>query len=229
MAGKIYLADNMEVLRSLDDESVDLIYIDPPFNTGKVQARTRIRTVRSRSGDRVGFQGKRYETVVIGRQSFSDLFDDYLGFLEPRLEQAHRVLAPQGSLYLHLDYREVHYCKILLDSIFGRDCFLNEIIWAYDYGARTKRKWPAKHDNILLYVKDPDKYTFNVDDIDRIPYMAPGLVGREKAEKGKLPTDTLAHHSPYEWPRENRISDAETAWHPQTHSRRVLQRGRSRP
>jgi len=193
MAGKIYLADNMEVLRSLDDESVDLIYIDPPFNTGKVQARTRIRTVRSRSGDRVGFQGKRYETVVIGRQSFSDLFDDYLGFLEPRLEQAHRVLAPQGSLYLHLDYREVHYCKILLDSIFGRDCFLNEIIWAYDYGARTKRKWPAKHDNILLYVKDPDKYTFNVDDIDRIPYMAPGLVGREKAEKGKLPTDTWWH------------------------------------
>jgi len=193
MPGKVYLADNLEVLESLDDASVDLIYIDPPFNTGKVQARTRIRTVRNASGDRVGFQGKRYETVVVGRQSFADLFDDYLGFLEPRLAQAYRVLAPHGSLYFHLDYREIHYCKVLLDSIFGRDCFLNEIIWAYDYGARTKKKWPAKHDNILLYVKDPDNYTFNVDDIDRIPYMAPGLVGREKAAKGKLPTDTWWH------------------------------------
>ena len=144
MPSKIYLADNMEVLQSLDDGCVDLIYIDPPFNTGKVQARTRIRTVRSRSGDRVGFQGRRYETVVVGRQSFPDLFDDYLAFLEPRLEQAYRVLAPHGSLYFHLDYREIHYCKILLDGIFGRGCFLNEIIWAYDYGARTKKKWPAK-------------------------------------------------------------------------------------
>jgi len=193
MPSKIYLADNMEVLESLDDGCVDLIYIDPPFNTGKVQARTRIRTVRSRSGDRVGFQGKRYETVVVGRQSFSDLFDDYLAFLEPRVEQAYRVLAPHGSLYFHLDYREIHYCKILLDGIFGRGCFLNEIIWAYDYGARTKKKWPAKHDNILLYVKDPEQYTFNVHDIDRIPYMAPGLVGPEKAAKGKLPTDTWWH------------------------------------
>ena len=193
MSGNIYLADNMDVLSGLEDGSVDLIYIDPPFNTGKIQSRTRIRTTRAESGDRVGFQGKRYETQVVGRQSFADLFDDYLGFLEPRLEHAHRVLAPHGSLYFHLDYREIHYCKVLLDGIFGRDAFLNEIIWAYDYGARTKKKWPAKHDNILLYARDPANYTFNVDDIDRIPYMAPGLVGREKAEKGKLPTDTWWH------------------------------------
>ena len=193
MSGNIYLADNMDVLSGLEDGSVDLIYIDPPFNTGKVQSRTRIKTTRTESGDRVGFQGKRYETQVVGRQSFADLFDDYLGFLEPRLEHAHRVLAPHGSLYFHLDYREIHYCKVLLDGIFGRDSFLNEIIWAYDYGARTKKKWPAKHDNILLYAKDPGNYTFNVDDIDRIPYMAPGLVGREKAKKGKLPTDTWWH------------------------------------
>lgn len=193
MSGRIYLADNIDVLRDLDDGAVDLIYLDPPFNTGKVQAHTRIKTVRTTSGDRVGFQGKRYETRALGRQSFSDLFDDYLGFLEPRLEQAHRVLASHGSLYFHVDYREVHYCKLLLDKIFGRDAFLNEIIWAYDYGARTKKRWPAKHDNILLYVKDPGNYVFNVAGIDRIPYMAPGLVGREKAEKGKLPTDTWWH------------------------------------
>jgi site-specific DNA-methyltransferase (adenine-specific) len=193
MAGKIHLADNMDVLRSLEDGSVDLIYIDPPFNTGKEQAQTRIRTVRASSGDRVGFQGRTYETRVVGRRSFADLFENYVGFLEPRLEEAYRVLAPAGSLYLHLDYREVHYCKVLLDGIFGRDCFLNEIIWAYDYGARTKTKWPAKHDNILLYVKDPRNWTFNTDGLDRIPYMAPGLVGPEKAERGKLPTDTWWH------------------------------------
>jgi site-specific DNA-methyltransferase (adenine-specific) len=193
MAGRIHLADNIDVLRSLDDGCVDLIYIDPPFNTGKVQSHTRITTARDASGDRAGFQGRRYETRVVGRRSFVDLFDDYIGFLEPRLEEAHRVLAPAGSLYFHLDYREIHYCKVLLDDIFGRDSFLNEIIWAYDYGARTKKKWPAKHDNILLYVKNPRDYTFNADDLDRIPYMAPGLVGPEKAEKGKLPTDTWWH------------------------------------
>jgi site-specific DNA-methyltransferase (adenine-specific) len=193
MAGRVHLADNLDVLRSLEDGSVDLIYVDPPFNTGRVQKRTRITTARAPSGDRVGFQGRRYETRVVGRRSFSDLFDDYVGFLEPRLSEAHRVLGPEGSLYLHLDYREVHYCKVLLDGIFGRDCFLNEVVWAYDYGARTKKKWPAKHDNILLYVKDPRSYTFNTDDLDRIPYMAPGLVGPEKAERGKLPTDTWWH------------------------------------
>jgi site-specific DNA-methyltransferase (adenine-specific) len=193
MAGRVHLADNIDVLRSLGDGCVDLVYIDPPFNTGKVRAHTRIRTVREETGDRVGFQGRRYETQVVGRRSFADLFDDYMGFLEPRLVEAHRVLAPSGSLYFHLDYREVHYCKVLLDGIFGRDRFLNEIIWAYDYGARTKKKWPAKHDNILLYAKDPGKHTFNADDLDRIPYMAPGLVGPEKAARGKLPTDTWWH------------------------------------
>jgi site-specific DNA-methyltransferase (adenine-specific) len=190
---RIYFGDNLPILRAMPAASVDLISIDPPFNTGRPQARTRIRTVRSDDGDRTGFAGRRYRTIKIGSSSFADLFDDYLAFLAPRLEEAYRLLAPHGSLYVHLDYREVHYCKVLLDAIFGRDCFLNEVIWAYDYGARTKKKWPPKHDTILVYVKDPDTYTFNVDEVDRIPYMAPGLVGPEKAARGKLPTDVWWH------------------------------------
>jgi len=191
--GRIYLADNLEVLRALPTASVDLIYIDPPFNTGKVQERTQLKTVRSERGDRVGFQGRRYESIVVGKKRFIDLFDDYLAFLEPRLVEAHGVLAPPGSVYFHVDYREVHYCKVLLDSIFGRESFLNEIIWAYDYGGRPRDRWPPKHDNILLYAKVPGQHVFNVDEIERIPYMAPGLVGPEKAARGKLPTDTWWH------------------------------------
>jgi site-specific DNA-methyltransferase (adenine-specific) len=185
----IYFGNNLPILQSLPSESVELIYIDPPFNTGRTQARTQLQTVRADDGDRTGFKGQRYKTVQIGKRAFSDEFDDFLAFLEPRLDEAKRLLTPNGSLYFHIDYREVHYCKILLDQIFGRECFLNEIIWAYDYGARTKKKWPAKHDNILWYAKDPENYIFNYDEIERIPYMAPGLVGPEKAERGKTPTD----------------------------------------
>jgi site-specific DNA-methyltransferase (adenine-specific) len=186
---RIVLADNMSVLPAMPEGSVQLIYIDPPFNTGKVQARTRIRTVADEQGDRTGFAGKRYRTIPLQTQAFSDRFDDFLPFIEPRLRQSHRLLAPTGSLFLHVDYREVHYCKVLLDSIFGRACFINEIIWSYDYGGRPKDRWPAKHDNILWYVKDRSRYTFHYDEIDRIPYMAPNLVGAEKAERGKTPTD----------------------------------------
>ena len=193
VVGKIYRADNIDVLRTLPSESVDLIYIDPPFNTGKVQERTQLKTVRSENGDRVGFQGHRYESIVVGKKRFADLFDDYLAFLEPRLVEAHRILAPHGCLYVHLDYREVHYCKVLLDAIFDRACFLNEIIWAYDYGGRPRDRWPPKHDTILLYAKVPGQHVFNVDEIERIPYMAPGLVGPDKAARGKLPTDTWWH------------------------------------
>ena len=193
VTGTIHFADNLEVLRALPTASVDLVYIDPPFNTGKVQQRTQLKTVRSAAGGRVGFQGHRYESIVVGTKRFSDLFDDYLAFLEPRLTEAHRVLAAHGCLYFHVDYREVHYCKILLDGIFGRDAFLNEIIWAYDYGGRPRNRWPPKHDNILLYARNPSNYLFNVDEIERIPYMAPGLVGPEKAARGKLPTDTWWH------------------------------------
>ena len=189
----IFFGDNLPILKSMPPGSVDLIYIDPPFNTGKTQSRTQIQTVRSQHGDRVGFQGQRYATIKIGSKGYTDLFDDYLAFLEPRLVEAQRILKPHGSLYFHIDYREVHYCKILLDAIFGRECFLNEIIWAYDYGARTRKKWPPKHDNILWYARDPAHYTYNVDAIERIPYMAPGLVGPEKAARGKLPTDTWWH------------------------------------
>ena len=192
-SNQVYFGDNLAILQSFPADSVDLVYIDPPFNTGHAQSRTQLRTERSENGDRTGFAGNRYQTVKLGSKAYNDLFDDFMAFLEPRLIEARRVLKPHGSLYFHIDYREVHYCKILLDQIFGRECFLNEIIWAYDYGARTKKKWPTKHDNILWYAKDPDHYTFNVDEIERIPYMAPGLVGPEKAALGKTPTDTWWH------------------------------------
>ena len=187
---EIFLADNIEVLSTLADESVDLIYIDPPFNTGKIQKRTRLKTVRDEAtGDRTGFQRKRYRSIALGTQSFSDIFDDFLAFLEPRLVESHRILKAHGSMFLHIDYREAHYCKVLLDLLFGRDAFKNEIIWSYDFGGRSKNRWPAKHDTILWYAKTPDSYTFNYDDIDRIPYLAPRLVGPEKAARGKTPTD----------------------------------------
>jgi len=191
----VHLGDNLDVLAGFADGSFDLIYVDPPFNTGRTQSRTTLRTVRDDAGgDRTGFQGKRYRTEPRGAtRGYADLFDDYLAFLGPRLEEAHRLLAPHGSFFLHLDYREVHYAKVALDAIFGRDSFVNEIVWAYDYGARSRRRWSPKHDNILWYAKDPVRYTFRYDDIDRVPYMAPGLVGPEKAARGKTPTDVWWH------------------------------------
>ena len=191
---KIVFGDNLPVLQGLPDASVDLIYVDPPFNTGKRQERERIRTVHDETnGDRTGFAGRRYQTIRLGKSGYDDAFDDYMEFLAPRFEEAHRVLADTGSFFLHIDYREVHYCKVLLDQIFGRDSFMNEIIWAYDYGARSKSKWSTKHDSILWYAKDPANYTFNFEEMDRVPYMAPGLVGKEKAARGKTPTDVWWH------------------------------------
>lgn len=189
----IHFGDNLDLLRTLPEGSIDLIYVDPPFNTGKVQTRTQIAIEPDEHGDRRGFAGRTYRTLPLGTRAYADWFDDYLAFLEPRLAEAHRVLRPNGSLFLHLDCREVHYAKVLLDQIFGRASFLNEIIWAYDYGARSKTKWPAKHDNILWYAKDPANYQFHLEEVDRIPYMAPGLVGPEKAARGKTPTDVWWH------------------------------------
>jgi site-specific DNA-methyltransferase (adenine-specific) len=189
--GRIVLADNLAVLACLPEDSIDLVYIDPPFNTGKRRTLRRLRTVHDpEGGDRTGFGGRRYRTIELGSQSYLDVHDGYLDFLEPRLVEIRRVLRPTGSLYLHLDPREVHYAKILCDAVYGRECFLNEVIWAYDYGARTKRRWPAKHDDILVYVKDARRYWFDAEAVERIPYMAPALVGPEKTARGKLPTDT---------------------------------------
>lgn len=185
----IHYGNNLDILKSLPDEYVDLFYIDPPFNTGKVQSRKQLKTVRDENGDRTGFQGKRYKSICIDAKAYDDTFDDFLAFLEPRLKETYRILKPSGSLFFHIDYRESHYCKIMLDTIFGRESFMNEIIWAYDYGARAKKKWPAKHDTIFWYAKDPKSYTFNYDQMDRMPYMAPNLVTPEKAAIGKTPTD----------------------------------------
>ncbi len=190
---RIILGDNLDVLPALRDGSFALIYIDPPFNTGARQTRRTLRTSADESGERVGFQGRRFRTQLLAESSYADAFDDYLAFLEPRLRHARRLLADSGTLYFHIDYREAHYCKLALDEIFGRECFLNEIIWAYDYGARTRRRWPAKHDTILVYVRDRERYLFDSEAVDREPYMAPGLVTAEKAARGKLPTDVWWH------------------------------------
>jgi site-specific DNA-methyltransferase (adenine-specific) len=183
----------LEVLRKIPDGSVRLIYIDPPFNTGRTQTRQIQKTVKSATGKRVGFKGATYDVVKTLAYRYDDSFADFWEFLEPRLREAWRILAEDGTLYLHLDYREVHYAKVVLDGLFGRENFLNEIIWAYDYGARAKNKWPTKHDNILVYVKNPAAYYFDNEAVDREPYMAPGLVTPEKAARGKLPTDVWWH------------------------------------
>lgn len=193
---RIEQAENLEALARIESGSVPLIYIDPPFNTGTTQTRRTLTTRLAGGndlGDRTGFGGRRYATTEQERRAYPDVFGDYLGFLEPRLREAHRVLARHGSLYVHLDAREVHYVKVLLDTIFGRACFINELIWAYDYGGRPKRRWPAKHDTILFYARDPERYHFDSAEVEREPYMAPGLVTPEKRLRGKLPSSVWWH------------------------------------
>ncbi|THG32504.1 site-specific DNA-methyltransferase [Glaciibacter flavus] len=201
--GTVIHGDNLAVLPSLADGRFTVVYLDPPFNTGRAQARqaTRHEAADAPSTDAAtraigtvsGFKGKAYRRIRGDLLSYDDRFEDYWGFLEPRIVEAWRLLADDGTLYLHLDYREAHYAKVLLDALFGRDAFLNEIIWAYDYGAKSKSRWPTKHDTILVYVKDPAAYWFDSTAVDREPYMAPGLVTPEKAELGKLPTDVWWH------------------------------------
>ena len=189
----VILGDNAPVLESLPQAGFDLIYMDPPFNTGRAQSRRTLSVRADEDGRRVGFGGRRYASQLLQSLSYDDAFADYLGFLEPRLSRARELLAPHGTLYFHIDYREAHYCKLLLDELFGRDAFLNEIIWAYDYGAKPRRRWPAKHDTILAYVRNPGAHHFDADAVEREPYMAPGLVGPEKAARGKRPTDVWFH------------------------------------
>ncbi len=213
---RIHAGDNLRVARSLPDAAFTLIYLDPPFNTGRSRARA-VETMLpldgaaaepedpaasgqgpaedglTPMGPRFGFRGREYAKLRGDLRVYDDRFDDYWGFLEPRLLEAWRLLAPDGTLYVHLDYREAHYAKVLLDALFGRERFLNEIVWAYDYGAKSRRRWPTKHDTILVYVKDPQRYWFDSDAVDREPYMAPGLVTPEKAARGKLPTDVWWH------------------------------------
>jgi site-specific DNA-methyltransferase (adenine-specific) len=189
----VVAGDNARVLELLPEAAFDVIYIDPPFNTGAAQRHRRLQVVADERGDRVGFGGRRYRSRLLSALAYDDRFADYLGFLEPRLHRARQLLAEHGTLYFHIDYREAHYCKLLLDDIFGRGQFLNELIWAYDYGGRPKRRWPAKHDTILVYVRDRTRYHFDSAEVEREPYMAPGLVGAEKAARGKLPTDVFWH------------------------------------
>ena len=189
----VVLGDSAVVLPTLPDAAFQLVYIDPPFNTGRAQQRRTITTVRDEAGDRTGFQGHRYATTETARRAYLDVHDDYLGMLEPLLREAHRLLTASGTIYVHIDYREAHYVKLLLDAVFGREAFLNELIWAYDFGGRARDRWPAKHDTIFVYVRTPGAHFFDQDAVERIPYLAPGLVGPEKAARGKLPTDVWWH------------------------------------
>ena len=185
--------DNLDVLAQLPDQTFDLVYMDPPFNTGRAQTRDALAVIADPQARRIGFGGRTYRSELLQRLSYDDQFGDYLSFLAPRLTRARELLAPHGTLYFHIDYREAHYCKLLLDEVFGREAFLNEIIWAYDYGAKPRRRWPAKHDTILAYVRTPGAHHFDADAVEREPYMAPGLVGPEKAARGKRPTDVWFH------------------------------------
>jgi site-specific DNA-methyltransferase (adenine-specific) len=185
--------DNEVALAKLPTGLFDLVYLDPPFNTGRTQARRTLSVVADHDGDRVGFAGRRYRSRLLRSLSYDDAFADYLAFLEPRLARVRELLAPHGTLYFHIDYREAHYCKLLLDELFGRDAFLNELIWSYDYGAKPRRRWPAKHDTILVYVRTPGGHHFDCEAVEREPYMAPGLVSAEKAKRGKRPTDVWFH------------------------------------
>ena len=189
----VIAGENASALASLPEGMFDLVYMDPPFNTGRTQTRHSLSVVASAAGDRVGFGGRRYRSRLLQSLSYDDAFVDYLGFLEARLARARELLAPHGTLYFHIDYREAHYCKLLLDELFGRDAFLNELIWSYDYGAKPRRRWPAKHDTILVYVRTPGGHLFDADAVEREPYMAPGLVSAEKAARGKRPTDVWFH------------------------------------
>ena len=192
----VILGDNADVLPLLPEASFGLIYVDPPFNTGKTQVRKTVRATRVSEGEAgglVGFNAARHRREVVGAMTYDDVFDDYLGFLVPRLQEARRLLTDDGTLYVHVDPRESHYVKVALDGLFGRECFLNEVVWAYDFGGRPKTRWAPKHDTILVYVKDPERYFFSFAEVDRVPYMAPGLVGPEKAARGKLPTDVWWH------------------------------------
>jgi site-specific DNA-methyltransferase (adenine-specific) len=189
----VIAGDNAAVLAGLPAGAFDLVYMDPPFNTGRAQARATVSMAADPEGERIGFGGRRYNSRLLQTLSYDDAFGDYLGFLAPRLLSARASLAPHGTLYFHIDYREAHYCKLLLDEIFGRDAFLNEIVWSYDYGAKPRRRWPAKHDTILVYVRTPGFHHFDADAVEREPYMAPGLVSAEKAVRGKRPTDVWFH------------------------------------
>jgi site-specific DNA-methyltransferase (adenine-specific) len=185
--------DNADALARLPERHFDLVYLDPPFNTGSAQRRTTLATAHDPSAARVGFGGRRYRSRTVGTLAYDDAYEDYLAFLEPRLRRCRELLADHGTLYFHIDYREAHYCKLLLDEVFGRAAFLNELIWAYDYGAKPRRRWPAKHDTILVYVRTPGGHHFDADAVEREPYMAPGLVTAEKAARGKRPTDVWFH------------------------------------
>ena len=189
---EIHHGDCVDVLSTLPRAFARLIYIDPPFNTGRRQKRQRMKVERDPQGERQGFGDQRYRVERLESSEYADRFDDFVHWLMRRIKAGLQCATADASLFVHLDWREVHYVKVALDALLGRDAFRNEIIWAYDFGGRSKSRWPTKHDSILWYTLSRD-YVFHFEAMDRIPYMAPGLVGREKAARGKTPTDVWWH------------------------------------
>ncbi len=191
--GELHRGDALEVLPTLPAGFARLVYIDPPFNTGRAQRRKRVKVTSRAGGSRKGFGGKAYAVTEVTSASYPDSFPDYVPWLLERVEVGLRCATPDASLFVHVDPRESHYVKVALDGLLGRRSFMNEIVWAYDFGGRSKKRWPAKHDVILWYARNPKDYVFDYDAMDRIPYMAPGLVTPEKAARGKTPTDVWWH------------------------------------
>ena len=194
MDNGLFQGDALEVLPALPAAFARLIYVDPPFNTGRRQRRRRVKVTRDAEGARTGFGGQTYtETVVADSPTYDDRFVDYVPWLMERIAAGLRCATADASLFVHVDPRESHYVKVALDGLLGRGSFMNEIVWAYDFGGRSKKRWPAKHDVILWYARDASDYVFDYDAMDRIPYMAPGLVSGAKAARGKTPTDVWWH------------------------------------
>lgn len=180
---RLIFGDNLPIMASLlpaYEGKINLVYIDPPFFTNRDFLARIGRNKDSR-------KPKEWETVEGYHDQWSDL-DAYLNFLYQRLHLIYRLLAPTGTLYLHLDWHANAYARILLDEIFGRERLLNEIVWTYHGPSPIKSAFNRKHDTILAYTKSKD-YTFNVDDI-REPYN-PNTVKTFKSSKkagfGKTP------------------------------------------
>ena len=125
----IHQGDNLEILKTLEDKTYELVYTDPPYNTKIIQKRKR------------SSHGK--EIVELSSLAYEDNKEDFIFWLRQRVEQIYRILSDDGSFFLQLDFREVHYAKVMCDEVFGRNNFINEIIWSYDFGARAKKKWSA--------------------------------------------------------------------------------------
>ena len=171
---KLFFGDNLYVMRNLPSESIDLIYIDPPFFSNR---------------DYVQIWGDDNEV-----RSFQDIFGDgmfsYLAWLNARLWEMKRLLKPTGSIYVHCDWHAAHYIKCEMDKIFGYDNFQNEISWCYATGGASKERFSKKHDSIFFYAKDKNKKLFNMQK-ERDYYEKPFIDTKIEPPKFQLTTKNI--------------------------------------